>query len=186
MKARRAKAGTKRLRAAKRTRRQKVIEERGIRYEELPIEIKGVVDKIKKARAGRIRGAAFAGAGAAYDMASAPGSEKHIGVISAAIYGGIDYLASNTQIRKHMKTLERLIRDSNDPKISALRVKYPFFLVDVHGNIIFTTKQRILALFGRLRGRTIKGGLQRVFPSPEEIVKKQRKIIRKSGRKGSE
>jgi hypothetical protein len=85
-----------------------------------------------------------------------------------------------------MKKLEKLIMDSKHPRISVLRVKYPFFLIDRSGNLIFTDKQRLLMLFGRLRGKTPRGGLQRTFPSPEEVVKKQRKLRREAESKKAE
>jgi hypothetical protein len=73
------KTSRKRLRAVKKTRRQRIMEGRGIKYKDLPEEIKEVVKEIRKARLGRIRGAAFAAVGATYSMSNAPGPEKHLG-----------------------------------------------------------------------------------------------------------
>jgi len=177
--------GTKRLRVVKKTRRQRAIEERGVEYDKLPVEMKRIVDGILAHRGSLSMEVLIVAVGAAYDMynVSQDSKSKPIGAISAGAFAAIDHLVSDLYIRKAVKKLEQLVMESDNKRIALLRAKYPFFLIDRKGNLIFTTRRRILKLFGRLRGRTLKGGLHRSFPSPERVMKKQRKLLEEAKHK---
>ena len=170
----------KRAQAKKNPRLERVIMERGLKREELPREIKEVVNGILDYRRKMPWKAFYIALGSAYDMYRiAQGSKaKPVATISAALFAAIDALASDVYIRKAIKKLEQLIAKSDHPKIVLLRTRYPFFLIDRHGNLIFTDRKRILRLFGRLRGKT-QTSLQREFPKPEDIAKRQKRFIKK-------
>lgn len=152
----RKKIGKNLLTAAKRRsrlKRQRVVEERRINYLQLPPEIRSVVGEVRRGRLTRDVWIVAGGAGMPYLVVGKP-----YGI--GAVAGGATVVAvSNAFIKKRIKTLERLIGETEHPRISELRKQYPFFLVDWRGNIVFTTRNRVLKLFGRARGKTKKGNL---------------------------
>lgn len=156
-------------------RRKRAIEQRGVLYENLPEEIQKIVDEIKNARLRRLRGVSSVSMGTAFNIVEimkkqGVRSPRHIafGMVVGAM-GTLDYLLSESILRRRNKKLEDIVINSTDPRIQFLRIKYPFFLVDFDGNLIFTTRKRFLKIFGRLRGKTPIGGKRRKPEISEEL-----------------
>lgn len=174
--AQRAQKAEVRVRVKRKSRRQRAIEERGIRFEELPGEIKKVIEKIKEERSGKIlRGIVLGGGTAAYTIFRG-GKFKGKEIIAFGAFIGAtiateEILSQAKQTSMHRK-LERLLEQSMDPRIELLSLQYPFFLVDRGGNLIFTTKERFLKVYGRMRGKT---GKQRIAPDIEKYLQKEKK-----------
>lgn len=146
---------------------KKAIKERGIKHSKLPNEIKEVVDKIIDARSKRVGPAASGavgiialGGGFGADMRNVikePETLTTVVEILGATVAGLSsgpLQAQNQAVRQGVRELERRVKRSGNPQIRKLKGKYPYFLVDLRGNLIFTTKERILEILGRERGKT--------------------------------
>ncbi len=132
--------------------RKKAIEQRGIAADKLPKRIK---DSTKFIRALRRITEGVMGAGIVATSIGLIVAPRVAGAEIGIFIGGASAkLASTGRFRAEMKELENKINTSRNPRLVKLRTKYPFWLIDTQGNLIFTDKARLMKLLGRRRART--------------------------------
>jgi len=126
-------------------------------HDELPVNIRGIVNEIYLERYNRFHRHSLKPVGAGMVIwgvvSKTPAFITTGGKLFFGVGGG--YRPTVSKIRSlgdcYLRLNEAIVK-SSDPKIMEFREKYPFFKIDINGNLIFTTQNRIMGI-GRMRGK---------------------------------